>query len=448
VTGATLARDLGLTETTALVIGGIIGASIFAVPAAAARETGAPGLALLAWILAGLLATCGALCFAELAAAIPETGGTYVFLKRAYPGVPIAFLFGWTMFFATSAGAIATVATIAATYAGHFLSAVMPYGKWEPRILASLVILSLAGVNYVGVRMGGKAQNALTALKVAMILLIIVLGLAFSGRGNGSLSPMLPAGRGTGAMLTSLGAAMLLTLFSFSGWIFPSHVAGEVKDPARTMPIAILVGLAVVLVLNVSINVAFMLILPFDKLAASPRVASDAMQVLFGPAGASLTALAVMISGLGTVNAQILNYPRIAFALSRDGLFFKHLGEVHPNHRTPANAILAIAVVACLYALAGTYTQILSYVGFVGHLFLTLAVGGVIVLRIREPNLHRPYRTWGYPVTPILFIAISIFYLSTLLVHSLLPSLVGITLMILALPFYLYWKGKREPHVS
>jgi APA family basic amino acid/polyamine antiporter len=430
------------------VIGGIIGASIFAVPAAAAREVGAPGLVLLVWVLSGLLATSGALCFAELASAIPETGGTYVFLERAYPRTPVAFMFGWTMFFATSAGAIATVASIGATYAGHFLSQIMPYGALQSRALAVVAILTLAIVNYLGVRTSGKIQNALTALKVGMILLIIVLGLVFSDRGGGSLSPALPNNRSITEMLASLGAAMLLTLFSFSGWFFPTHVAGEIKDAPRTIPRAIIVGLGTVLALYLLINIVFLLALPFEQVTASERIASEAMQALFGPAVASLTSAAVMISVFGTLNAQLLNYPRITFALSRDGMFFKSLSEVHPRNRTPANAILALGGVACLYALAGTYTQILSYVGFVGHLFLTLAVAGVIVLRFREPDLARPYRTWGYPVTPLLFIAISAFYLATLLSTRLRPSLVGIILMLCALPFYYFWARRSHKPVT
>ncbi|MEE2638582.1 MAG: amino acid permease [Acidobacteriota bacterium] len=432
----TLDRGLGQLEATTLVVGGIIGASIFLVPADVAREVGTPGLLLVTWVLSGLLALCGALCFAELSAAIPETGGTYVFLRRAFPGTPVAFLFGWTMCFTYAAGAVAVVAAMASIYTGELLGPFISSGAWAPRVLAAGLIGILTTVNYFGVRIGGKTQDALTLLKVAMLLGVIVLGFAFGAEGGNQFTPFLPAEGAVTEASGSLGSAMLLTLFAFSGAYFVTHVAGEVRDPARTVPRSILIAMAVVLALYVGSNLAYLRVLSFDALQASERVAADAMEAILGPVGASVTAVAVLCSALGTLNAQLLSYPRIFFAQSRDGLFFPVLARIHPVHRTPGPAILLVGGLAVVYSLAGTYQQILNAVGFVIQLLLSLTVVAVMVLRVREPALPRPYRVWGYPVTPVLFLVISTWYLATLLFTRTVPSLAGLAVALAGLPFY------------
>ena len=404
----TLDRGLGRLEATTLVVGGIIGASIFLVPADVAREVGSPGLLLVTWVLSGLLAVCGALCFAELAAAIPETGGTYAFLKRAFPGTPAAFLFGWMMCFTYATGAIAVVAAMASVYAGEVFGRFMPSGSWGERVVAAGLIGILTTVNYLGVRIGGKTQNVLTVLKVGMLLGLILIGLAFGEGDFDQFTPFLPADRDPAHAIGSLGSAMLLTLFSFSGAYFVTHVAGEVRDPTGTIPRAILMAMGIVLVLYVTINLAYLRVLSFDALQASERVAADAAQAILGPLGASVTALAVLCSAIGTLNAQLLSYPRIFFAQSRDGLFFPALARIHPVHRTPGPAILLVGGLAVAYSLAGTYQQILNAVGFVIQLLLSLAVTAVIVLRVREPDLPRPFKVWAYPFTPLLFIGVSV----------------------------------------
>ena len=361
----TLDRGLGRFEATSLLVGGIIGASIFLVPADVAREVGSPGLLLVTWVLSGLLAVCGALCFAELAAAIPETGGTYTFLKRAFPGTPASFLFGWMMCFTYATGAIAVVAAMASVYAGEVFGRFLPSGSWGERVVAAGLICILTTVNYLGVRVGGKTQDVLTVLKVGMLLGLILNGLAFGEGGLDQFTPFLPADRDTAQAIGSLGSAMLLTLFAFNGAYFVTHVAGEVRDPATTIPRAILMAMAVVLVLYVTINLAYVRVLSFDALQASERVAADAAQAILGPVGASVTALAVLCSAMGTLNAQLLSYPRIFFAQSRDGLFFPALARIHPVHRTPGPAILLVGGLAGAYAMASTYQEILNAVGFV-----------------------------------------------------------------------------------
>ena len=439
----TLDRGLGQLEATTLLVGGTIGASIFLVPADVAREVGSPGLLVATWVLSGLLAVCGALCFAELAAAIPETGGTYAFLKRAFPGTPASFLFGWMMCFTYATGAIAVVAAMAAVYAGEVFGRFLPSGSWGERVVAAGLIGILTTVNYLGVRMGGRTQDVLTVLKVGMLLGLILVGLAFGEGGFDQFTPFLPADRDTGQAIGSLGSAMLLTLFAFSGAYFVTHVAGEVRDPAVTIPRAILMAMGVVLVLYVTVNLTYVRVLSFDALQASERVAADAAQAILGPVGASVTALAVICSAMGTLNAQLLSYPRIFFAQSRDGLFFPAMARIHPVHRTPGPAILLVGGLAGAYALAGTYQEILNAVGFVIQLLLSLAVLAVIVLRIREPDLPRPYRVWGYPVTPALFLGISAWYLVNLLFTRTFSSLTGFAVVLAGLPFYYHWRRNR-----
>lgn len=435
-----LVRGLGRVEATSVVIGGIIGASIMLSPSLVARQAGAPGLSLAMWLLGGVIALTGALCIAELAAAMPETGGTYVFLKRAYPGTPIPFLFGWTMFFAYTSSAIAAVATAAALYGGYFLSKVIPYGVWTQRIVAVVVIAIIATVNYIGVRQAGKTQAVFTALKLLLIAFVVVVCLLIAPH-MGGLAPLFPE---AGEVQGSLAQAMVLTLFGYSGWHFSSNVAGEIRDPQRNLPFSILVGIAVVIVVYVLVNVSFLLVLPFDRLRESQLPATDAVSTALGTVGAGLVSIAIVASTLGTMNAQLMNYPRISFALARDGYFFRRFADVHAGRSTPAIAILAQAVVASAFALSGTFTQILTYTAFVNHTFMTLIVGSVFVMRAREPALERPYRTWGYPVTPVIFLAVSAWYLFGLLRDRLTGSLIGIGIMLLGVPFYIYWRRRAS----
>lgn len=428
----------------ALVVGGTIGASIFLVPSVIAREVGSPGLELATWLITGLLALCGALSFAELAGAIPETGGTYQFLKRAYPGTPVAFLFGWMMFFAYAAGATAVTSSFAAEYAGEFVPGLTEAGPWATRILTVAIIMTFAVVNALGIREGGQTQNILTLLKVGGLLAVV--GICFAlGRGSvANYLPILPADRSPAEMVSSVGTAMILTIFSYSGWYFITHVAGEVREPATNLPRAIFGGMVVLIVLYLSINAAYLYVLPFEVLKASPRVAAAAMDVVLGPAGATVTAVVVFLSGVGAANAQLLNYPRITYSLAQDGYFFERLARVHPTRQTPATAILVFGLIASAFALAGTYREILTYVAFVGQLFMMLTVVGLIVLRRREPNLPRPFRVPAYPFVPLLYIAILVWYLVNLLITRLELSLVGIGIVAAGLPFYWYWSRKKR----
>jgi basic amino acid/polyamine antiporter, APA family len=434
-----------------LVAGAVIGSGIFLSPSIVARQVGAPGLSLTVWLLCGVVALCGALCFAELGAAIPRSGGTYAFLHRAYRTRWLPFLFGWAMFAVVLTGVMAAVATAFATYAGHFLEGWLPYGVWAQRGVAIACIAFLTVMNCLGVAVGGRIQILFTIGKVAAVGGLIAAGLLLGGVAStaatpGSLTPVLPEGRAALATAGAFGTAMIVALFAYNGWWYSTFVAEEVRDPARSIPRSIFGGMAIVLVVYVLANVVYLRVLPFDALAATSRPASDAMSVLVGPAGASFIAAAVMLSAFGTVNAQLLSVPRVYFAMARDGLFFDRLARVHPRFGTPAGAIVAQGVMASAFALSGTFQQIITYTAFPNYFFLSLAVLGLMVLRRREPGLHRPYRVFAYPLTPILFLAVFAWYLVNSLSFAFRDTMVGIALTLAGLPLYFLWSRRGAPH--
>jgi basic amino acid/polyamine antiporter, APA family len=443
-----LVRGLGLVGATALVAGTVIGTGIFVSPSLVADQVGAPGLSLMVWALCGLLALCGGLCYAELGAALPRTGGQYEYFRRAFGGELIPFLFGWAMFFVVLTGVQAAVATAFAIYAGYFLEGVISYGIWQQRLVAVSCIAFLAVMNILGVVIGGRIQILFTVLKVAALAGLVAVGLWLGGGDSpGSLVPLVPEGRGTAATLGAFGTAMIVALFAYNGWWYSTYVAEEVRAPERNVPRSIFVGMGIVLVLYMLANVVYLTVLPFEALQATERPAADAMVRLLGPVGGTLIALAVMLSAFGTVNAQMLSIPRIYFAMARDGLFFKWVRRVHPRFRTPAWAIGAQALWASGFALSGTFRQIVTYTAFPNYFFLSLGVVALIVLRFKEPDLERPYRVFLYPLTPLLFLAVFGWYLVNSVVYEFRDTMVGIVLALSGLPFYflLFRKGKRTP---
>jgi APA family basic amino acid/polyamine antiporter len=437
-----LSRQLGIREATAIIVGGIIGSGIFMTPSIVARQVGTPALTLLVWVAAGALALCGALCYAELGASVPRTGGTYHFLRMAYGTPLIAFLFGWTFFFVDGTCAVASLATTFASYSGFFVGRWIPMTGLVVRALAVSAIAAVTIINYVGVRAGGRVQVVFTTLKIVALLAVIFAGLFIGGSWQNlhaipsATVPAIPLGAG-------FATGMIGALFSYSGWSYTSYVAGEMKNPRRNIPLSIILGMGIVLVVYLGVNVAYLKTLPFADLQRSTLVASDVMQRVLGPKGAGFVAAAVMVSTFGAVNAVTLIYPRIALAMARDGYFFRSLSMVHPRFRTPGNAILVQGAVAAAFAIAGSFEQIVNYFAFIDYLFFALAVACVLILRRRFPLLPRPFKVWGYPMTPILFLGVSAWYLSHVLVQRFQESMVGIGVMLLGLPFYWHWARRR-----
>jgi APA family basic amino acid/polyamine antiporter len=440
----TLSRALGPLEATTIVLGGMIGSGIFIAPTIVARDVGAPGLSLAVWIGSGLLATCGALCYAELAGAIPETGGTYSYLKRIYDVKLIAFLFGWTTFFAISAGTIAASGAAFAAYSEYFLGSVFPSGPWTVRLIAAGCILFLAGLNCLGTGVVGQIQNLLTFIKVAS-LLGVIFACAFFGHGQLShFEPLLPEGRNAISTVEAFGTAMIPALFAYEGWTFSANVAGEIKHPRRSVPLSIILGIGLAVVLYLAANLAYMYVIPFDELRKSKMLAADVLERIVGRKGGGLISMAVVISTFGGINTLLLTYPRIQYAMAKDGLFFEWMGSIHPRFRTPARSILTQGALAASFALSGTYEQILGYIAFCQYLFLALAVVGLMVLRYKDPTLHRPYRVSAYPLTPILFSVTCFWYLLTVLIYRFRETVVGLIVMLLGIPFYFYWRRKAS----
>ena len=434
-----LLRALSANTGMALIIGAIIGSGIFMVPSSVASQVGSPSLSLLVWICAGLLALAGALCFAELGAAIPHSGGTYAFLKRAYRSDAIAYFFGWSLLFIVMTGAMGAVASAFARYAGGLFAI---EDMWTERFVAVGCILFLTVINSLGVRVGGWFQNVFAFIKVGAVLAVITAGIFFAQGVDVSWTPLVQDTTGS-SLLGGFSLAMLGALFAYNGWFFVTFISGEVKNPQRNIPRAILGGLAIVIGVYLLANIVYLNVLSFEELKSSRRVAADTMAVLVGPSGAIVISAFIMLTSFGTVNAQLMAAPRVYYAMSGHGIFFKIFQYVHPRFRTPIASIVLQGVWASVFALTGTYVQLIGFTAFFTYVFLTLAVVGLMILRKKEPHLPRPYRTWGYPVTPILFLLISGGVLVNAFIIDFTRPLLGLLILAVGLPFYIYWKRRQ-----
>ncbi len=434
-----LLRALSAKTGTALIIGAIIGSGIFMVPSSVATQVGSPSLSLLVWVAGGLLSLAGALCFAELGSAIPRSGGTYAFLRRAYNTDLVSFLFGWAFLFIIITGAMGAVASVFARYATGLFGI---EDQWSERWIAVGCILFLTGMNSLGIKVGGMLQNVFAFIKVGAVLAVILLGFILGAGSETAWTPLVQEQTGF-SLLGGLSLAMLGVLFAYNGWFFVTFVASEVKEPQRSIPRAIFSGLAIVATVYVLANIVYLSVLSFEELQTSRRVAADTLNVLVGPAGAMLISAAIMLTSFGTVNAQLMVAPRVYHAMANHGLFFKAFQYVHPRFRTPVVSIVMQGVWASVFALSGTFVQIIGFAIFFNYVFLSLAVIGLIILRFKEPDLLRPYRVWGYPVTPILFLIISSGVLVNALITDYTRPLLGLVILAVGIPFYRYWKKRQ-----
>jgi basic amino acid/polyamine antiporter, APA family len=435
-----LPRVLGLWDVVSIVIGGVIGSGIFLVPKSIASVLPSPLLMLSVWVVGGLLSYFGALAFAELGAAMPEAGGMYVFLREAY-GPLLSFLFGWTLFLVIDSGAIATL-TVA------FASRYLPYFfKMSPLAIKAVsvaFIVFLATVNIIGVRAGANLQNLLTIIKTGA--LFIVAGVIFIfGKGSVSnfVSPA-PDLRSPG-LLGAFGIGLVAVLWAYKGWESSTYSAGEIKKPERNIPLGILIGTLSVVVIYGIVNLAYLYVLPVGEIAKSDRIASDALALVTGPIGGSLIALVILFSIMGAANQNILCSPRVYFAMARDGLFFKRIADAHPKYLTPYVSIVAISVWSIILSLFfGTFEQLFTYVVFGQWIFFGLTVAAVMILRKKRPDMPRPYRTWGYPFTPIFFILAALFISLNSLINEFRNAVAGLAIILLGVPVYFYWKNKKR----
>jgi APA family basic amino acid/polyamine antiporter len=430
-----LRQSLGLTHATAMVVGTIIGASIFVQPSEITRQmpsvTGIIGV----WLAAGVLTLFGALVCAELASAFPRTGGVYVFLSEAFSPA-VGFLWGWAMFWSMHSGIIAAIAVVFARYAAHFY----PLGDLGMRLVAVGVIVVLSAVNYVGVRRGGLVQNVFTAAKLVAIAALIVAGLAWSGA-----LPASPAGGAGEVTAGGFVLAIAAGLFTYGGWHMVTYAAGETKDAVRTIPRALVIGTLIVTACYAGLNAIYLRVLPLDAVRSSMRVAADAADVLLGGGGASLMAVLVMISTFGAINGIVLAGPRVYYSMARDGTLFGWAGAVHPVYGTPHRAIVLQGVWASVLALTNTYGMLFSRVIYTEWIFFAAMAVGLMWLR-RRPDYRPAYRVWAYPVVPVVFVlAASVIVVSQIMA---VPddSVIGLGMVLAGLPVYYLWvRPRRKP---
>jgi APA family basic amino acid/polyamine antiporter len=423
-----LPRKLGWFDATMIVIGIVIGSGIFLLPNLIARSLPSAGAILSVWIISGVLSYFGALAYAELGAMMPATGGQYVYLREAY-GPLCAFLCGWTFMLAVLAGGTAWLACTFSIYAGQFV----PLKPWMANLVSVALIAVLSAVNYVGVRESAWVQRIFTSLKIVGLLVLIGAALVSSRTAAppAALSPVTAAG---------FGVAMTACLMAYNGWTYISFVAGEVRDPQRSLLRALVVGMAVVMALYVFANVAYLKVMSVPEIAATDRVGAALAERTMGTVGANLLSLTVLLSIIGAVNGCILTSARVPFAQARDGLFFHRFARVHPRFQTPSFAIVFQGLWAAVLVLSGSYETLYSYSIVAAWIFYSLSVAAVFVLRRKRPDLPRPYRMWGYPHTLWVFVLVSVWFILNALLTQPVPTLTALAIAAVGVPAYAIWR--------
>ncbi len=454
-----LVRQLGLFDSTMVMMGIVIGSGIFLTTGIMAKSIPSAGLILLAWFVGGLLTLAGALTYAELGAAMPEAGGQYVYLKEAY-GPMAGFLFGWIMFLVYQTGAIAALALAFAEYVGHFVPSMgteqtiltlrvsilqgsLNYSLSMGQIIGIGVIIVLSLFNFIGVGLGKLIQNLFTVIKVGTIACIIVLGFVF-GKGTPPDLVLNPASMSFGALIMGFGVSLVAVTWAFDGWNNINFVAGEIKNPRRNLPLALILGTLGITFLYVLINYIYLYALPVPDMVGVVRIAEKATGDLFSAATGSLISVLVLVSVFGSLNGTILVGPRVFYAMAKDGLFFRKVAHVQPRFRTPGFSILIQAIWASVLTLLGTFEQIFTFAMFIAIAFWMIATAAVFTLRKKRPNLPRPYKTWGYPVVPAIFIFASCGILLNTLLEKPVEAMAGIFLTALGIPAYFYWKRRLQ----
>jgi basic amino acid/polyamine antiporter, APA family len=453
-----LLRALGLKEGLAIHISAIIGSGIFIVPAAIAGHLHSMGVILVVWIAGGLLSLFGALTVAELSSFHSEAGGPYLYLKDSF-GRVWGYMFSWNHFFINTAGSLAAIAVAFATYLGYFIPSVVssdpiihvsttvsniPVDCSFSRIqlVAMIVILIATLVNIRGVRLGGWVTSVFTIAKV-LALLAIVVAVFFSEKGSAdNFAPWWPD-HWNGGLTSAFGLAMISVLWSYEGWTTVTQSAGEMRNPERNIPRALLIGTAVIIALYLSVNLAYAYVIPLGQMAGSERIAADAASVVLGPFGMSLVIAGILCSTFGTINNSFLSDARSMYAAGADSAFSPNFGKVHPRYRTPYVTVIALGVWSAILTLSGSYDQIASYVIFGSWFFYGMTAVSVIVLRRKMPDVPRPYKAWGYPYATLIFVCAAGWILWNTVVEDPRAAVVGVALLLLSLPFYFYWSGRR-----
>lgn len=436
-------RKLGLFDGLMVVIGNVIGSGIFIAPAVLAAtvlpQTG--GMVLLVWLIGGILALTGGLSYSELGALMPRAGGHYVFLREGL-GSFAGFLYGWTILLVIATGSIAFVSITFVTYLGYFI----PMSSFVIKIVAVGTIFLLTGVNYLGVKRGSAVTNIFTMMKLIALVILIGAGLLFGSIRPESFIPVFPEGTVFDMIIVSAFLlALVSALFTYGGWQNIGFIAGEMKNPKRDIPLSLLFGIIIVIIIYLTINIVYIDVLSVQGMAQSNLVASDTMEGLWGSIGGSLISILIIISSFGITNAIILVSPRVTYAMAKDGVLFSSLARIHPKYKTPSAALIFQAFWASVIVFASdTFQQIMNYVVFMDWLFLAMAIYCIFILRKKYPDAPRPYKVWGYPFTPILFILLCASVVINTLVRAPLESGIGILIVLSGTPAYYFWKRNKS----
>lgn len=473
-----LISTLGFFTTLAIVVGAVIGSGIFKKPAIMAETLGSPELMILVWILAGILTLFGALTNAEIASMIPKTGGQYIFFEKMY-GKFIAFLYGWSLLAVIQTGSIASIAYVFGEYSQEFSAFILPnlskdieqsytitipfIGKFYPlanvgiKIITISVIFFLTIVNYIGVKFGGRISAFFTTAKVLAILVLVAFGFAYGG---GSVENFVKEAPNLNWSDTNIFTIVIIALsaafWSYDGWNNITYIAGEVKQPQKNIPKALIFGTFIIIAVYILINLAFLYVIPIDEIAKSSRIAADVANIAMGPYGAMFVAAAVMISTFGTANGTIMVSARVYYAMSRKGLFFKKIGESHRKFFTPANSLVWQAIWSSVLVISGTFDMLTDMLIFVSWVFYAAGAFGIFVLRKKMPEKHRPFKVPLYPFISAIFVIFSSIFIFSTLYNDILfyiegkseiiNSVFGLFLVALGIPFYLYFdKNNKSP---
>lgn len=468
-----LARTLGLWSTIALVVGGVIGSGIFLKPSLMASQLGSPLLLLFVWILAGIITLFGALSNAEVAAMMPETGGQYVFFKKMY-GDFVSFLYGWSAFIVINTAGVASIAYVAGTYAEYYISLprfsteleqvvylyipgigrIFPLENIGVKLFTIGIILILTFINYRSTKAGAGLQVLFTLIKVASIALLLV-GIFTIGDGSAANYITSAASTPEGwALVLAIVAALSGAFWGYDGWNNITFVGGEIKNPQQNIAKSLLIGLLTCITIYALIILAYLFVMDINDLANASFVASDAAQIAMGGIGGILIALMVIFSGIGSTNANVMATARVTFAMAQEKRFFSWTANIHPGFQTPGNALVLHAIWTCLLVLSGSFDMLTDMLIFVSWLFYGLSALGVFILRKKMPNAHRPYKVWGYPFVPGIFVIITLFFLILTLTNDvnnyltgrapIINSLFGLLLVVLGTPLYFYFRRNEN----
>jgi len=448
----TLLRGLSLTDSVLLMVGGIIGSGIFLTAAPIANAVRTPVYFLAVWILGAFISLLACFAFAEMAAMYPEAGGQYVFLREAYGEFP-AFLYGWMIF---TVGQSGTIAALAVGFAEYF-GAVLPFASAHASIAtiwrftltrgdvaAVATIALLTTINVLGLRRGSALINAATWAKFAAIGLFVLLGLAIGGGSWANFRVSLPAetSMSLSGVVSGFGVALIAVFWAFDGWVYITWVAGEIKNPQRVLPRALVLGILLVATVYIAVSVVYLYALPITQVAKEETIAQAAAAVLFSSKAAKALGAIIALSCFGAASSAILCSARVSYAMARDGAFFQAMGRVHRRYRTPSFSLIALSAWSCVLALSGTFDQLYTYVMFMMVLSYVAAVAGLFVLRRKHPHAHRPYRCTGYPYLPVLYVLIAGAWALNSVVTRPKETLIGVFIVFLGAPFYVLWRRR------